>query len=191
VRRLERLPERPAAGPFEVLEAVGRRRGGGWAITTRHRFTRSAVEETWTVRRRARGHATVVAQLPSWGAGASAVAMLADGRVATVTVGGPPLRLEAIRELRIESRAGAYRVQPGSGARGTVRAVPTAPEPTNPDPGPTFELAFAEGDGFGRARLAVRIVPEASRALGASAERPRRSVGRAQPQDSGARPTGS
>ncbi|HET8952571.1 MAG TPA: hypothetical protein VFN44_18750, partial [Solirubrobacteraceae bacterium] len=155
VRRLERLPADPAAGPFEVLEAVGRRRSGRFAITTRHRFTANAIEETWNVRRRGRGFASVVAQLPSWGAGSTAEAVLAAGETIPLVVGAPAIPLQGVRELRL----GGYRVELERDARGSLRAVPTVPGATNPDPGPTLELTFADGARFARARLAVRILP--------------------------------
>jgi hypothetical protein len=161
VRRLARLPADPAAGPFKVLEAVGRRRSGRFAVTTRHRFTADAIDETWTVRRiHGRGYASVVAQFPSWGATASAEAILAGGEVVPVVVGGPPLPLEVVRELRIAGKEGGYDVELMRVAHGTLRAVPTTPESTNPDPGPTLELTFAVGERFATARLSARIVPQ-------------------------------
>ena len=69
------------------------------------------------------------------------------------------MSLDAVRGFRIDGPVSAYAISVLGRARGTVRAVPTVPEPSNPDPGPTLELALASGTHFKRADLAVRIVP--------------------------------
>ena len=159
VKRLEPLAARPPAGPFRVLEAVGRRRAGRFEITTRHRFGPTAIDERWTVRRLGgRGYHSVAVHLPTWGRTASAIAVLRNGSI-PLDVGGVPLPLDAVRGFRIRGPVSTYAVSLLPGARGTVRAVSTVPEPTNPDPGPTLELTLAAGTRFTRAGLAVRIVP--------------------------------
>jgi hypothetical protein len=127
-------PRRP--GPFRVLEAVGVRRAGAFTITTRHRFTRDAIEETWTVRRR-RGHrdVVVVLELPSW------------GRAARPRVAGP---------RRIE--LSGYDVRLGR-PHGAVRRIATTPQSSDPEPGPTLELTLAAGRRFRTATLSARISP--------------------------------
>ena len=130
---LTRGPRRP--GPFRVLEAVGRRHAGAFSITTRHRFTRDAIDETWIVRRRGRGYANVVLQLPSW------------GRDARPRAAGP-------RRIVLSG----YEVRLGR-AHGRIRTVPTTPQSTDPDPGPTLELTLAGGRRFNAVRLRARIRP--------------------------------
>jgi hypothetical protein len=136
---LVRGPTRP--GPFRVLEAVGRRRSGAFAITTRHRFTARAIDETWTVRRRhGHGYAKVVLQLPSWGRSSQPRAVLArGGRVSRVALSGYTVTVR--------------------GVRGPVRVVPTTRQSTDPDPGPTVELTLASGRRFRTATVTARIDP--------------------------------
>jgi hypothetical protein len=130
--RLVRGPRRP--GPFTVLEAVGHRRAGAFAITTRHRFTRDAIGTTWTVRRlRGHGYAKVVLQLPSW------------GRTA---------RPRAVTARRLELSGYTVRL---SKAPQAVRSIATTPQSTDPDPGPTLELTLAGGTHFQTARLSAMI----------------------------------
>jgi hypothetical protein len=143
-----------------VLEAVGRRREGRFEITTRHRFAPTAIDEHWTVRRRGgRGSYSVAVQLPTWGGTATAVTVLRDGTIIPLTAGGARGSLDAVRGFRIDGPVSAYAISVLGRAHGTVRAVPTATEPSNPDPGPTLELVIASGTQFRRADLAVRIVP--------------------------------
>jgi hypothetical protein len=147
---LPRAPRRP--GPFHVLEAVGKRRGGGFSITTRHRFTSSSIGETWTIKRR-KGHADaiVVLQLPSWGAATVPRAVLAGG--GRVPIRDRPLPLAKIRRLDLSGYSVRLRARHGS-----VRAVATSPQSTDPDPGPTLELALAAGRRFRHAGLRAQIV---------------------------------
>jgi hypothetical protein len=130
---LTRGPHRP--GPFQVLEATGRRSAHGFTVTTRHRFTRDAIDETWTVkRRRGHGYANVVLQLPSW------------GPTARPRIAGP-------RRVVLSG----YEVRLGR-AHGPVREIPTTPQSTDPRPGPTLELTLAAGR-FHALRLHARIRP--------------------------------
>jgi hypothetical protein len=157
VRALSRLPARPPAGAFRVLEAVGSRRSAAFEVTTRHRFTAAAIEESWTVRRRrGRGYASVALRIPSWGARTRPRAVLDDGRA--VVVGQRPLALDRVRGFRLPGLA----ITLDRPARGTVRAVPALPQSTNPRPGATLVLAVAAGTAFKRVRLDARLVPRGS-----------------------------
>jgi hypothetical protein len=94
-----------------------------------------------------------------WGRTASAVAVLRDGPIVPLAVGGARVSLDVVRGFRIDGPVSAYAISVLGRAHWTVRALPTVPEPSNPDPGPTLELAIASGTQFRRADLAVRIVP--------------------------------
>ena len=151
--RLVRAPRAP--GPFRVLEAVGRRRSGAFSITTRHRFTRAAISETWTVRRRAgQGYASVALQLPSWGRATVPHAVLAGGTRVPIVPGSHPLRLARVRRLELSGYSVRLRASHGS-----VRAIRPSRQSTAPDPGPTLELALAAGKRFRHVGLSALIVP--------------------------------
>jgi hypothetical protein len=165
VTRLDPYPGRPAAGPFRVLEAVASRRAGDLAVTTRHRFTATAIDETWDVRRRAgRRFYRVGVLFPSWGRAASIDAELRDGTIVALAARGRPARrvpLAAVRRFSVHSDGGAYDVVPMGTAAGSAGAVSTAPQASAPDPGPTLRLEIRRGSRFERARLKVRIRPAA------------------------------
>jgi hypothetical protein len=157
VARAGALPADPPAGPFGTLEAVGRRWSRELLVTTRHRFTARAIEETWTVRRRSgRRRYSVAVQFPSWGPQASVEAELHDGTV--VPVGR--VRLAAVRRFRVRSAGGGYRVTPLGADRGTARAIPVAPQRSAPSPGPTLQITVRHAARFRRAVLRARITPD-------------------------------
>jgi hypothetical protein len=148
------------AGPFRILEAVGRRRGGDLVLTTRHRFSDRAIEERWRVERR-NGHrwyrASVV--LPSSGAESTVEAIMRDGRVIALVPGAAGVALRSVSRFRVQSRHGAYTVEPLSAGRGRARAIAMQPQATAPAPGPALELQLAAGRHYERRELRVRIAP--------------------------------
>jgi hypothetical protein len=156
IARAGALPADPPAGPFRTLEAVGRRRSRDLLVTTRHRFTARAIEETWTVRRRAgRRRYSVGVLFPSWGPQASIEAELRNGAV--VPLGR--VRLAAVRHFHVRSAGGGYRVTPLGADRGIARALPVAPQRSAPMPGPTLRITVRQASRFRRAELRARITP--------------------------------
>jgi hypothetical protein len=163
VDRLVHLPARPAAGPFHVLEAVASRRSRDLGVTTRHRFTARAIDERWSVRRRAgRQFYAVAVLLPSWGRAASIDAELDDGTIASLAADGQrtgEVPLAKVRRFDVRSAAGSYAAVPVGTRRGLARTILVAPQASDPDPGPTLELTLNRGTAFKRASLRVRIEP--------------------------------
>ena len=78
-------------------------------------------------------------------------ATLSDG--STVRLGRAPLEWARVRSLEITSERSGYRVTPLS-ASGTVRLVTTAPQPSDPNPGPSAEVSLAPAS---RCSVAARI----------------------------------
>ena len=160
VTNADTAPGSVHAGPFRILEAVGRRRRGDLLLTTRHRFTDRAIEERWSVERRS-GHrwyrASVV--LPSSGAQSTVEAIMRDGRVTALIPGGGGVALRSVSRFRVRSRHGTYVVQPRAAGRGRARAIAMQPQATAPEPGPALELNLAAGRHYARCELRVRIEP--------------------------------
>jgi hypothetical protein len=160
VMRADSRPGSVHAGAFADLEAVGRRSSRGIVLTTRHRFTGRAIEETWTVeRRRGRRWYRASVVLPSSGSDAAVEAVLRDGRVVALLPGAGSVALPAVRRFEVRSHDGAYAVVPLITAGGRARAIPMEPQPTAPAPGPALELDLAAGRRFGRRALQARIAP--------------------------------
>jgi hypothetical protein len=160
VTRADSAPGSVHAGPFRTLEAVGRRRGGDLVLTTRHRFSERAIEERWRVERRS-GHrwyrASVV--LPSSGSQSTVQAIMRDGRVIALVPGAAGVALRSVSRFRVQSRHGAYTVEPRSARRGRAQAIAMQPQATAPEPGPALELQLAAGRHYERRELRVRIAP--------------------------------
>ena len=139
-----------------MLEAVGTRRAGRFAITTRHRFAPSTIGERWAVRRLG-GHGwySVTVQLPTWGAATTPVAVLRDGTPVPLAVGAAAIRLGTVRELRLSGYTVVLRrPHARDGARRPDRA-----RAREPGPRPDARADAASGKRFERAGLAARIVP--------------------------------
>jgi len=148
-----RLPARPDAGPFGVLEAVGEASGGGGAVSVRHRFTAGHIETTWTV---ARGRRRLLAEalFPSWGGAAAHVtAVLHDGRTLELPAAGA-LAASAVRYFHLAGPRGGYVLVLTGAGRVTARRV--ARQASAPRPGPTLVAAMP-----GR-ELRARIAPAAT-----------------------------
>ena len=131
-------PDRPYAGPFGVIDAVGHTTSAAYTIRSRHRFRGDYIEVRWDLLpRRRRGACTVEVAFPSWGAGATVVAHTASG--ADVPLGARAISLAGVRRLAIHSAAASYDVElRGSGHGLTARLVQTPPQPSNPRGGPTL-----------------------------------------------------
>ena len=114
------------------------------AATSDYRFTPGWIEARWTLRAPRAAQSTVT--FPSWGRAAQVEATLADGR--TVALGHKPVA--GVRVLHVHSARSGYRVN----LRGaeTVRLVDVAPQPSQPDPGPSAEVRLA------RRTLTARII---------------------------------
>ena len=148
------------AGPFRILEAVGRRRNGDLLLTTRHRFTDRAIEESWRVeRRRGRRWYRASIVLPSSGSESAVEAVMRDGRVIALVPGAADVALRSVSRFRVRSHHGAYTVVPLAVGRGSARAIAMRAQATAPAPGPALELELAAGRHYDRRELRARIVP--------------------------------
>jgi hypothetical protein len=127
--------ERAYAGPFTDLHVQGWVRRGAMAATTSYRFTPEWIEARWTLRTRGDAQATVT--FPSWGAGAHAEATFADG--STAPLGRSPVA--GVVAVHISTAASGYRVFL-HGAE-TVELVDVAPQPSQPDPGPSVAVGIS------------------------------------------------
>jgi hypothetical protein len=153
VAHARRLPANPDAGPFGVVEAVGRAAAAGAEVTVRHRFTPEYVESRWTV---ARGRRRLLAEalFPSWGGvAARIVAVLADGTVAELAAGAG-LSAAGVRYFHLAGPRGGYVLMLSGGGRATARRV--ARQASAPRPGPTLVVTVP-----GRT-LRARIAPAAT-----------------------------
>ena len=145
---------RAYAGPFTDLRVRGRVSAGALQATCEYRFTPVAIEGRWTVT--GRGGVTGVT-FPSWGRHARITAMLRDGR--TVAIAQRPVPLAGIRSLHVDSARSGYRIVPLDRQRdAAVRLIPSRPQSSQPDPGPTLEVML----GAAPARFAARIVVDPS-----------------------------
>lgn len=151
--RLTKAPARAGrahAGPFTDLRVRGTVRSNGLHATAAYRFTPERIEARWTVRGRRPDGALTEVTFPSWGRGARVLATLRDGRV--VRIHGP-LALARVRSLHVVSARSGYRITPLVHA-GTIRLLATAPQPSNPDPGPTLAVELGRAAVFA-ARMTV------------------------------------
>jgi hypothetical protein len=155
--RLRVSGDRPPAGSFRDLRVVGRAAARGVRITTTHRFRAREIDVRWQVRcgRGCRAREVDV-HLPTWGADAVIVAHRSDGGRAPIT---GPVALAGVERLELGAAAG-YTVTRLSGPRGaTLFPVATAPQPTDPNPGPTLAIRLVAGSRPETASLAVRLRP--------------------------------
>ena len=153
VDRVRRLPPDPDAGPFSVLEAVGRMERHGAAVTSRHRFTRDYVETTWSVeRRRRRLRAEVL--FPSWGGAAARItAVRHDGSTVALAPGSGAVSAADVAHFHLAGPRGGYVVVFPDGAPGRARAQRVARQPSAPRAGPTLAVDLPPGFAL-RARIA-------------------------------------
>ena len=147
------------AGPFTDLRAAGVVRARSVKATVRHRFTRSFVETSWTVRRRAgRSRLSVDVLFPSRGDHAELGVERPGSRRRGVD--RERTRVGEASFLVIESDHDAsYVVVLRSSSELTARAVPTRPQRYEPDPGPTLAVELVRDHRLARVRLSARIAP--------------------------------
>ena len=147
-----RLPRSSPRGSFRVLDAIGSVRRGRVRITTRHRFRHGSIEERWRVRCRC----TAEVHLPTR-AGTAIELVRHDGSRAPLAAGA------ALADVaRIE--LGGYSATPTDVPAGAVLvSLPTRPQRTAPDPGPTLAIRIPV---VSAATLGLRLVPEPANVAG-------------------------
>ena len=126
------------AGSFKDLRATGTTGGGGFRVTTTHRFTPSFVDTRWTIRGGTRRASTDVL-FPSTGKGATVTAVLRNGR--RVLVGSTRIALSRIHHFEIRSAHAGYTVTPLRRPKGaTAHTVKPSRQKSAPDPGLTLGI---------------------------------------------------
>jgi hypothetical protein len=152
-------PRVPYAGRFKVVEVQGTAVGGGARVTSRHRFTATAITSHWTAVCATGRCERARILFPTWGAGAVITAVHSDGS-GTVIEPGARLPLDDIDQLRLGT---GYTVEPLiRPAHARLRTVAVEPQATDPDPGPTLAVEVT-GRPLRHLAFAARIVPAARR----------------------------
>ena len=156
VRRgtLRLVGRRPDAGSFRELRAAGHVAAGRVRIATTHRFRARDIAVRWEVRCTARCDSIDV-QLPTWGEDAVIDVHGRDGSHAPL---GGAVALAGVDHVELGATSG-YAVTPLSRPAGAVLfPVATAPQPTDPHPGPTLAIRLAAGR-VRNVTFALRIRP--------------------------------
>ena len=165
VDHLRRLPRDPDAGPFSELEALATADGRYASVSARHLFTADYVETTWDVLRRGRRRAMrVEALFPTWGDGARIDAVRHDGSALALAPGNGTVALADVAYFHLAGPHGGYVLVCLDAPTGSARALHVSPQRSAPQAGPTLVVALAEGSGFRRTGLRVRITPAAGAA---------------------------
>jgi hypothetical protein len=153
--RLRVLGRRPPAGSFRELRATGRVVAGGLRISTTHRFRAHDIAVRWDIRCDGRC-GTIDVHLPTWGEDSLIDVHGRDGSRAPLSGALP---LAGVARLDLGAEAG-YTVTPLNRPPGAVVVpVATAPQPTDPHPGPTLAIRLAAGPDVRATNVAVRIRP--------------------------------
>jgi hypothetical protein len=150
-------PRQPYAGPFSVVEEVGRLRRRRVRVESRHTFRPTTIANRWTVAcpRLCPGY-RVRAFFPTWHA--PIVAVLRNGHTVQLGTDEPRARVRLGDVKRV--RLGGYAIGRLSGpASATLFAVPARGEPTNPTPEPSLVVQLTERRPFRAVHLAARIEP--------------------------------
>ena len=143
------------AGVFRDLRARGTAVGGGFRITTTHRFTPGFVDTSWRVEGGSRRASTDVL-FPSTGAGAAVTAVLRDGR--RVRVGSRRIALARVTRFEIQSARSGYTVTPLRRPRGaTAHVIRPGRQSSAPDPGPTLGIQLTRAARVRQVALAARV----------------------------------
>ena len=143
------------AGTFKDLRATGTTSGGGFRVTTTHRFTPAFVDTTWKVQGGDRRASTDVL-FPSTGKTASVTAVLRDG--SRVRVGSTRIALSRVLRFEVRSALSGYTVTPLRRPEGaTAHVVRPARQKSAPDPGPTLGIQISRAAKVRTARFAARI----------------------------------
>jgi hypothetical protein len=148
--RLRLLRSSPR-GSFSELAAVGTVRRGGVRITTEHRFRHGSVDERWEVRcRDGCARWSVDVHLPTPGRATIAV-VLRDGTRAALLPGAGAIPMSAVARVEL----GGYSATPMRGSPDALlSALPTTPQRTAPNPGPTLAIRLTAPT----ARLGLRLM---------------------------------
>ncbi len=143
------------AGAFKDLRAQGTTSGGGFHVTTTHRFTPSFVDTRWTIQGGARRASTDVL-FPSTGDAARVTAVLRDGR--RVRLSGTRIALKRIERFEVASTHAGYTVTPLARPAGaTAHIVRPARQSSAPDPGPTLGIQVSRAAEVTKVTVAARI----------------------------------
>jgi hypothetical protein len=132
-------PLRPFAGPFTVVTATGRARGGGVDARSTYTFRRSSILGTWLVRGLTRRPRSAEVLFPSTGGTDAAVwAILRDGTAVRVV---SPRPVKGVAGFWVQSEHSGYAVVPVDRVKGSVaQIIQPAPQKSAPDPGPTLSI---------------------------------------------------
>ncbi len=143
------------AGAFKDLRAVGSTSGGGFRVTTGHRFTPGFIDTRWTIAGGARS-ATTDVLFPSTGSSAKVTAVLRDG--SRVRVGAERLPLARVERFEIESARASYTVTPLSRPKGAAaHTVQPSRQSSAPNPGPTLGIQVTRAAKVAKVAFAARI----------------------------------
>ena len=136
--------------------AVGTIRRGNLRVITTHRFHDDRIDERWDVGcRGACGPYTVDVNLPTWGAGTAIEAIRRDGTRVRLEL-GQAIPLSGIERIDL----GGYSARPTHSPPGAILVpVATAPQRTDPDPGPTLAIRLVSQARLSATRLALRLTP--------------------------------
>jgi hypothetical protein len=149
---------RAYAGAFRDLRATGTVGSRAMVARTTHRFTRGFVETGWTWRRRAgRARYTVDTLFPSWGRGASVVAVMADGSRVALT--RARVSLAGVAYFHVRSERSGYVVVPVGRPAAFAHLLTVRPQPSAPNPGPTLAVQLQHRSRAGRAAFTARLAP--------------------------------
>ena len=143
------------AGTFKDLRAQGITSGGGFRVTTTHRFTPGFIDTRWTIQGGER-RASADVLFPSTGKNATVTAVLRDGRRARV--GTTRIALSRIERFEIRSAHSSYTVTPLARPKGaTAHTVRPARQSSAPNPGPTLGIQVSRAAKVSRTTFAARI----------------------------------
>ena len=143
------------AGTFKDLRATGTTSGGGFRVTTTHRFTPGFVDTRWRLEGGAR-RATADVLFPSTGKGAQVTAVLKDGR--RVRVGSTRIALSRIARFEVRSAHSGYTVTPLRRPEGaTAHVVKPSRQKSAPNPGPTLGIQVSRAARVRATTFAARI----------------------------------
>ena len=171
--RLRVLGRRAPAGSFRELRATGRVTAGRLGITTTHRFSARDIAVRWEIRCDGRC-GTIDVHLPTWGADAAIDVHRRDRTHAPLTAAVP---LADVDHVELGAAAGYAMTLLSRPTGALLFPVATAPQPTDPHPGPTLAIRLVAGAELRATSLAVRISPRCAAATRAGSRgRPARST---------------
>lgn len=144
------------AGVFKDLRAQGVTTGGGFRVTTTHRFTPGFVDTRWRIDGGTDRRASADVLFPSTGSNARVTAVLRDGR--RVRVGGTRIALDRVARFEVRSTHAGYTVTPLSRPKGaTAHIVRPARQSSAPNPGPTLGIQVSRAAKVSTKAFAARV----------------------------------